>query len=292
MPARASSSSVRVASAPLCSSIRIRRASVIRLPSYGHVRRTPEPAPDGRRGTAYDVARVLHAHVIVNPAAGRGAARGAKDRVARAFRAQGWMATIVETRAPGDARRLAGDMAREGAGRVIAVGGDGTVHEVANGLLAAGANAALGVVPIGTGNDFAKLAGVYRHRVEGAVARLVTARTRACDVGRALDQYFVNSLGFGFGPAVVAMRNAMPGLSGFLSYLIPVLRTFAPFRPPRFEVRSAEHSATGSPMRVEICNGTAAGGNYRCAPSADPADGRLDVCLIRRVSLLRFLLAI
>ena len=166
------------------------------------------------------------------------------------------------------------------------------MHEVANGLLAAGANAALGVVPIGTGNDFAKLAGVYRHRVEGAVARLVTARTRACDVGRALDEYFVNSLGFGFGPAVVATRNAMPGLSGFLSYLIPVLRTFAAFRPPRLEVRSAEHSETGYMMLVEICNGTTAGGNDRFAPSADPVDGRLDVCLIRRVSLLRFLLAI
>jgi YegS/Rv2252/BmrU family lipid kinase len=181
----------------------------------------------------------------------------------------------------------------------VAVGGDGTVHEVANGLLdATGRGGAphaapvLGVVPIGTGNDFAKLVGVYGHGPVRAVQRLVTARPVAFDVGRVLDEYFVNSAGVGFGAEVVRVRNTMPGLSGFLSYLVPVFRAFARFRPPRLEVRASAFGETGYMMMVEICNGTTAGGSYRFAPEALPGDGRLDVCVVRRVSLVRFLLAV
>jgi len=102
----------------------------------------------------------------------------------------------------------------------------------------------------------------------------------------------VNSVGFGFGPEVVRVRNAMPGLSGFASYFVPVLRAFARFRPPRLEVRARGFAETGNMMMVEVCNGTTAGGSYRFAPDAQPGDGRLDVCLVRRVSLLRFLMAL
>ncbi len=177
---------------------------------------------------------------------------------------------------------------------MVAVGGDGTVHEVANGLLQGGrgASAVLGVVPIGSGNAFAKLVGVARHSPLRAVRRLVTARAVAFDVGHVLDEYFVNSAGVGFGAEVVRVRNAMPGLSGFLSYLVPVFRAFARFRPPRLEVRASGFRETGYMMMVEICNGTTAGGSYRFAPAALPGDGRLDVCVVRRVSLARFLLAV
>ena len=199
---------------------------------------------------------------------------------------------VARTERPGHAVALAAQAARDGARCVIAVGGDGTVHEVANGLLSAGADAALGVVPIGSGNDFAKLLGVYRHDPARAVARLVTATPRRFDAGRVLDEWFVNSMGFGFGPAVVRTRNAMPGLRGFLSYLVPVLRTFATFRPPLLDVRAGRFAERGVMMMVEVCNGTTAGGSYRFAPEGDPTDGKVDVCLIRRVSLPRFLLAI
>jgi len=199
---------------------------------------------------------------------------------------------VVRTERPGHGTALAAQAAHAGARYVIAVGGDGTVHEVANGLLGAGSDAALGVVPIGSGNDFAKLVGVYRHDPARAIARLVTATPQRFDAGRVLDEWFVNSMGFGFGPAVVRTRNAMPGLRGFLSYLVPVLRTFGSFRAPLFDVRATGFAERGYMMMVEVCNGTTAGGSYRFAPDADPTDGKLDVCLIRRVSLPRFLLAI
>jgi YegS/Rv2252/BmrU family lipid kinase len=235
---------------------------------------------------------LVHALLILNPAAGRGAAARATDPVIRAFRRQGWTVDLVRTERPGHAVDLARQAAARGVPRVVAIGGDGTVHEVANGLIAAGSDAALGVVPIGSGNDFAKLVGTYRHRLERAAVRVAAARPRRFDAGCALGEYFVNSLGFGFGPAVVATRNAMPGLTGFLSYFVPIVRTFFRFRPPLFDVRSAEHAERRNMMLIEVCNGTSAGGSYRFAPDADPCDGRLDVCLVRRVSLARFLAAL
>lgn len=199
---------------------------------------------------------------------------------------------LEHTDRPGHAAELAERAARDGVERVVAVGGDGTVHEVANGLLAGGARAALGVVPVGSGNDFAKLVGTYRHGVERAAAVVAAARPRSFDAGRALGEWFVNSLGFGFGPHVVRVRNSMPGLRGFASYLVPIVRAFFSFEPPTLQIDAPELSVRGPIMLVEVCNGTTAGGSYRFAPDADPADGLLDVCVVRRVGLGRFLRAL
>lgn len=235
---------------------------------------------------------VLHAHVIINPAAGRGAARRAESVVARAFRAQGWAVDVVRTEGPGHGQDLAAEAVSQGAKHIIAVGGDGTVHEVANGLLRSDTDAALGVVPVGSGNDFAKVLGLYGCDPIQAVARLVTAKSRRFDAGRVLGEWFVNSVGFGFGPAVVQTRNRMTHLRGFLSYLVPIVRTFFTFEPPVFDIAAPGFRERGYMMMVEVCNGTTAGGSYRFAPDADPTDGKMDVCVIRRVSLPRFLLAI
>src|SRR3989442_7739987 len=240
---------------------------------------------------------LIPAHVVLNPAAGRGAAARALDPIAREFHRQGWSVEVERTEGPGHGAELAARAVQAGAQRIVAVGGDGTVHDVANGLLrdgrgGAGGDVALGVVPIGSGNDFAKLAGVYRHSPVRAVRRLVTAQTARFDAGLVCGEYFVNSVGFGFGPEVVRVRNAMPGLSGVASYFVPVVRAYVRVRPPRFEVRARGFAETGNMMMVEVCNGTTAGGSYRFAPDALPGDGRLDVCVVRRVSLLRFLMAV
>src|SRR2546425_8084210 len=76
------------------------------------------------------------------------------------------------------------------------------------------------------------------------------------------------------------------------SYVVPLPRAFFGYRAPLCEISSAEWRERGYVMMVEVCNGTTAGGAYRFAPGADPADGYFDVCLVRRVSLLRFLGAV
>ncbi len=124
----------------------------------------------------------------------------------RAAGAQWGDVALALTEGPGHATALARDAA-DGILRVIAVGGDGTVHEVANGLLTRGGPAipALGVVPAGTGNDFAKMTYTARVAPGAAIASLAAGTTRRFEVGLAWGEYLVNSLGVGL-DAVVARR--------------------------------------------------------------------------------------
>lgn len=231
----------------------------------------------------------MDACVILNPEAGRGRGRRLRRTLADAFGRLGGRVTLRETERAGHERALAAQAAAEAWPHVIAAGGDGTVHGVVNGLLDAGGRSALGVVPIGSGNDFAKLTGIPRRPLTAAVSGLATASVRRFDVGRAAGEYFANGLGLGFGPAVLRHMSDFPRLRGFALYLVAASRAFARFRPVVMSLDAAEHREAGPVMLVEIALGTTAGGGFRLTPDADPTDGQLDVCIIRRVGWFQFL---
>jgi diacylglycerol kinase (ATP) len=236
--------------------------------------------------------------VILNPWAGRGRGAKARRHVLRGLRDAGFTFELVETTGPGHALGLAREAAQAGASRVIVAGGDGTIHEAVNGLMQAGrrddgaTGPALGVIPLGTGNDFAKLVNVFRLPPEAAAARLARAEVARFDLGRALGEYFDNIMGSGFDAEVVRQANRIRHLRGVAVYLVAIYRTFVFFRPPRLEVRCAAHTETGAMMMVAIAIGVAGGGNFYLTPQADPRDGLLDVCLVRKVSLPTFLTAV
>lgn len=209
-----------------------------------------------------------------------------------AFENRGWSAELHRTERPGHGRDLACAAARRGESCIVAMGGDGTVHDVANGILASGRDASLGVIAGGTGNDFAKLVGVDRCAPARAVDIITAGTIRRFDVGRAGEEYFCNTLGLGLGAEVARVRSGMPRLPGILSYLVPVVSAFFKYSPPDCELTGPDWRVRGKVMMVECCNGTTAGGSYRFAPNADPTDGYLDVCVVRQVSLLRFCTAV
>src|SRR3989442_3094058 len=155
--------------------------------------REVNPPTVRRLGEQVSYRPLISAHVIVNPAAGRGAGERALDPVARAFRQQGWAVEVTRTGGPGEGAALATAAVRSGAQRVVAVGGDGTVHEGANGLLRSGGAVPLGVVPLGTGNDFAQLVGVHGCAPVTAVGRLVTAAGQGVRLGRGRDERVVHN---------------------------------------------------------------------------------------------------
>ncbi|HXY69589.1 MAG TPA: diacylglycerol kinase family protein [Gemmatimonadales bacterium] len=232
--------------------------------------------------------------VILNPASGHGLGRKLRPRIEHALREAGVAFDLVETGAPGDAVGLA----REAAGRVeriLAAGGDGTVHEVANGMLQAApapdgaTRPALGTIPIGTGNDFAKLVNVYKRPPEEAARRMAAATVRRFDVGKVIGEYFDNSLGIGFDAEVARQANQTTKLSGIAVYVAAVYKSFVSFRAPILDVASSAHRETGPMMMLECSIGRSAGGGFYLTPDADPADGLLDVCLIRKVGLMKFL---
>ena len=234
--------------------------------------------------------RMREAFIILNPEAGRGRGRRAESPIGVAAREQGWKVAIESTRYPGEERELATRAADDGWPTVVAAGGDGTVHEVANGLLQNGPSSALlGHIPLGTGNDFARLLGIPGRSVAESMAVLSRASECRFDVGRALGEYFINAMGIGFGAAVVTETLRLKHLSGFALYLAAAWRAFLKFEAPTLEVKLDQSRESGRVMMVEVLVGQTAGGGFRLTPDADPSDGMFDVCLIREVGLLTFL---
>jgi len=233
--------------------------------------------------------------VVLNPTAGRGKCGRLLNRIEHGLRDAGVSYELVETTGPGHAVGLARDAAKNGFTRLIAAGGDGTIHEAVNGLMQAplaadgATRVALGCIPAGTGDDFAKLVNVYKLPPEAAAARMARAEERLFDVGRANGEYFANVLGMGFDAEAVRHANKIQRIKGIAVYLVAIYRTFMTFRAPVLEIESAEHCETSAMMMLAVQNGVSEGGGFYLTPESDPADGFLDVCIIRKVGLLKFL---
>ena len=197
------------------------------------------------------------------------------------------------TEHPTHATELAAEAARQGYEVVAALGGDGTVHEVVNGLMSVPAERRplLGIVPIGSGNDFSASMGVTRE-IESAMERVFTGEARWADVGLVVDgsgrrEYFSNALGIGFDAHVTYHSYQITYLRGFSLYLWAVIQTILRDHHPI----PMEITLDGQPLREEVimltlCNGPREGGGFLVAPEARPDDGVLHYALIRRLSRL------
>jgi YegS/Rv2252/BmrU family lipid kinase len=226
-----------------------------------------------------DSARYL---VILNPAAGRGAAARAGRAIRAAMDAAGAQYDVVETEAPGHAVELARRAADGGWTAVVAAGGDGTVHEVANGLLREagdGATLPLGIVPVGSGNDFAKLVGAPTDAA-AATRRLLAAAPRRVDAGRVGDRFFTNGVGIGLDARVGIEAAKVRRLRGLAIYLWALARVLPGFRPPRIRVELDGAVVADGPMTlVTAANGGCHGGGFWICPGARIDDGVLDVAV-------------
>jgi YegS/Rv2252/BmrU family lipid kinase len=226
--------------------------------------------------------------LILNPAAGHGRTARFETPLREAARKLGWEIEIHRTERPGHEVTLAAN-ARAKWPVVVAVGGDGTAHGVANGLLIGGpTDTILAHVALGSGNDFARAIGMPRRSPERGLASALGGTVRRLDVGRALGEYFVNGFGVGLGAQVVRETLRLSRLRGLALYAAAAVRAFAAFRPPELTVESEEHSACGRFLMVEVGNGPTGGGGFRLTPDARPDDGLLDACVIREVGAWRF----
>jgi YegS/Rv2252/BmrU family lipid kinase len=225
--------------------------------------------------------------VILNPVAGRGRLRREWPRTAERLRAAGVDFDVAQTSAPGDAERIAAGA--EGFDAVVAAGGDGTVHEVVNGLLRAGASAAFGVLPLGSGDDFAKML-----PAGDPVERIARGTTRAFDAGRIVageTRYFANGMDVGFGAHASRNVRRVPWpLTGLGAYLGALALTL--LRYPRLELRvrldEAEPFAQSTAMTA-VMNGRAFGGSFHVCPGACADDGELDLLIADGVGRLEIL---
>ncbi len=222
------------------------------------------------------------AKLILNPTAGRGRARTLRDEIQRELRTVGVETDIVSTRHTRDAVDLAQRAHGDGFETVIAAGGDGTIHEVVNGLVRAagdGVAGTLGIIPIGTGNDFIKSAGVPSDwraacRVIGA------AHTRRIDVGCINGEYFVNQAGIGFDAQVSIEALNITWARGMAVYVLALARNMLlSYRTPHVSLDMDGRHSEQRITLVTIGNGRCAGGGFWLTPTAELDDGWFDICV-------------
>lgn len=216
--------------------------------------------------------------LIVNLIAGRGHCKTLFPKVKLELDRRGIDYDLHYTNEPLEAVDVAKMGIEAGFTRIVAMGGDGTVNEVANGLL--GTNATLGVIPAGTGNDFVRVMGIPSDPL-AALDVLTRGTERQIDVGRvAEDRYFVNGVGIGIDAQVARDVLAMERLRGAPAYLYAAAKEV--FRFPAFDVRlEAEGwNAEVNCLSLGIANGKYCGGGFMLAPRALVDDGLIDISAI------------
>jgi diacylglycerol kinase (ATP) len=233
--------------------------------------------------------------VVVNPAAGRGSAARVRPLVEAGLRRAGVRFEVAESAGRGHAAELAAGAVAAGWPAVVAVGGDGTVHEAANGLLRAagdGPAVPLGVVAVGSGNDFARLAGIPDDPAE-AVRRLAESTPRAVDAGTVNGEWFTNGVGIGLDARVAIEVDRRRRLRGVAMYLAALPAALRAWWPPRIRLEVDGEVVSDRPMTlVTVGNGARHGGGFWICPDARIDDGLLDVCAcdeLGTLGILRFL---
>jgi len=248
--------------------------------------------------------------VIYNPIAGRGRVKKYWPKVQQALINAGVEFDVANTSAPLDAMNLA-EKAATKYSTVVAVGGDGTVHEVVNGLLRAsseGETIALGVVPLGNGDDFAKMippqtkigGKAFDWRI--AIEKINKGQTKLFDVGRMSGdqllsdrdnkpQYFMNGMDIGFGAQAALNFTKVPSfLTGMTAYLAAIMKTLIDYRIPNVRIQIDDQEAFNqSTTMTAITNGRCFGSGFWVCPEAQVDDGLLDVMVTQSVGRLKIL---
>jgi len=231
--------------------------------------------------------------LIANPIAGRGRGREALPAAEEALRHQGLHFATEVTSRPLEAMEIARRAAEEGCELVVAMGGDGTSHEVANGLLSSSnSEVTLGMIPIGTGNDFADMFDTPTD-LTALCQRFREGKTRLIDVGQVNDRYFVNVLGIGFDALVsIESLKIQHVLRGFPLYLAAVFITLKEYQIPHITVEFDGERLSMPMTMINVANGKREGGGFLITPDAKNDDGVFDLLIaegLGRLGILRLL---
>ncbi|BDI33152.1 lipid kinase [Capsulimonas corticalis] len=231
--------------------------------------------------------------VIVNPTAGRGEAGKQVPAIRRLLDSDSADWVWLYTKARGDAESMAREAAAGGAKIVVAVGGDGTLHEVANGLL--GTQTTLGLIPFGTGNDLARSLNLFGN-LEVACRAVTHGRILHLDVGviegAGFDgpRHFLVIAGTGFDARTAqTVNNGVKWIAGAPAYVIGAVKTLMGFSPFALTLTADGEKRETRAMFVSVANAETTGGGMKIAPGAKVDDGQFDICLVGAVSKLTLL---
>jgi len=231
--------------------------------------------------------------LIVNPVSGGGRGRRVLERALPVIRDHGIEPHVVvcgDSDEPAAAARTA---AADGAGVVVAVGGDGHAAAVAEGLI--GTDTSLALLPAGSANDYAKSLGMPRHDVATAVDYIARNRVTRVDTLRVANargsRHFLNVVGSGFDAEVAVHAERIPYLRGPGRYVLAIMRVLPGFAPAVFQVDVDGAQLETRAMMVAVANGTSYGGGMHIAPQAKLDSGELEICIVGDVGRLEFVRA-
>jgi diacylglycerol kinase (ATP) len=232
----------------------------------------------------------IRARLIYNPTSGREEVKRKLGAILQRLEQGGIETSCHATEGKGDATRAAEEAVKRGFDMVISAGGDGTLNEVVNGLSQSEKRPALGILPLGTTNDFARAHGIPK-KWEAACDLITRRYTMAVDVGQANDRYFINIAG---GGSLTELTYEVPSklktMVGQLAYYMKGLEKITRLNPTQMHI-SAEGIGEFDEefMLFLIANSNSVGGFDRLAPNASTNDGVFDVLALRKCSLAEFL---
>jgi len=232
--------------------------------------------------------------IIVNPVAGQGRAERFAQRVLRSLEERGVTASLAVTQARGDAERIACEAIKGGTTRLVVCGGDGTVHEVVNGMMSVPdslQSTGLGIVPLGRSNDLVRALGLPKDH-DSVVETLVRGTQRAIDLGRIGDRYYatVATLGFDSKVSQYVDQGSPPFfLRGTAAYLYGVMAILIRYHSEWVRLRGDFGDFQGPIFLAATGNTPHYGGGMKITPTALVDDGWLDICLIQPISKLEVL---
>lgn len=236
-----------------------------------------------------------HFAVIVNPKAAGGKAIKKLPEISAAASSVAPEYMLHVTSSIEDARLQAREFSNLGIERIVAVGGDGTFNEVANGILESGARPALGIVPAGTGCDLPRTLGVPTSIAESLVFAL-TSEARPMDVGLAktttVERHFLNVAGMGFDAKVADRAQRTKLLSGKKAYIAALARSLTDFGYIDVHIEINGQEIATKAVFVSIANAQYLAGGFHFAPMARIDDGLLDLAIIDDISLPGFIKAV
>jgi diacylglycerol kinase (ATP) len=233
-------------------------------------------------------------HLFLNPTAGRGRAGRRQPRIIELFEQSGIDVEYHASQSLGNLESQVLQHANEGVKRIVVAGGDGSVHEAVNGIMNSANNPALGVIPTGTGNDFAKACDIplnWEHATKLLADRIAAAETpRKIDVGRFNDRFFANGAGVGFDAKVTRVAQSIRLPIGDLVYLLAIFRTmFEGIATPQLKIVAGDYTWEGALTLAAISNGPWVGGMFHIAPMANNSDGEMELLIVKPVTRRRIM---
>ena len=230
--------------------------------------------------------------VIVNPVAGHGRCNTLFPEIRKELTRRGIDFDFHYTNEPLEAPDVAKMVIEEGFTDIVAMGGDGTVNEVVNGMMDVSSDLPLAIIPAGNGNDFARMNGIPLDPI-AAIDLLLGGRESLIDLGHVdHDRYFVNGLGIGIDAQVARDVLLAKHSYGTTAYLLAAVQQVLRFKPFPVTLASGDWQCDFSCISLGIANGKFVGGGFKMTPKAEVADGLLDVCVIEDMSRWKRLLSI